>query len=101
MSARRRASRTFSYSTRFRISEGSSSFTGSVLEPVRVREHLDRMLRLPARPLLDLERGQRAVRRRHGGAGGSDRVEERLGRLERELVVLLLEAPRAVHRGAL
>src|SRR4029450_2220137 len=78
---RRRASRTFSYSTRLRISEVSRSFTPSLLEPVGRREHLDGMLRLLAGPLRDLQRRQRAVRCRGGGAAG-DRVEERLGHPE-------------------
>src|SRR5436309_15752188 len=78
------------------MSKGSSSFMGSLLEAVRRRQNLDRMLRLPTRSLLDLERGQRAV----GGGDGrarADRVEQRLRELERQLVVFLLEAPGAVH----
>src|SRR3989454_10795501 len=40
---------------------------GSLLETVRRGEDPDRVLRLPAGPLLDLERRERAVGRGHGG----------------------------------
>src|SRR4029450_12617832 len=88
---RRRTSRTFSYSTRLRISEVSRSFTRSRLEPVGPREPPDGVLRLLAGPLLYLQRRQRAIGRRGRRAAG-DRVEERLGHLERPLVVVLRQA---------
>src|SRR6058998_1233538 len=74
---------------------------GSLLETVRGGENPDRMLRLPARPLLDLEGGERAVGRGHGRVGARDRVEQRLRQLQGELVVLRLEPPGPVHRRAL
>src|SRR5262249_58168521 len=48
-----------------------------LLEAVRRREDLDRVLRLLARALLDLERGQRAVRRADRRAG-RHRAHQRL-----------------------
>src|SRR2546426_3230483 len=84
MISRRRVSRTRSYSTRFRISEVSRSLTGSLLDAVRRGEDPDRVLRLSAGPLLDLERRERAVGRGHGRIGGRDRVEQRLCELQRK-----------------
>src|SRR5262249_40375472 len=98
--SRRRATRTFSYSTRLRISDVSHSFMASRLEPVGRGEDLDRMLRPATRSLGDLERRQRTVRRGHGRAG-RHRVEQRLGELHREFVIFGLEPPGAVDRRAL
>src|SRR5262245_40782334 len=98
--SRRRSVRTFSYSTRLRISDVSSSFIPSLLETVGRRENLDRMLRLASRALRNLQGGQRAL---GGGDGpaGADGVEQGLRELHRQLVVFLLESPGAVDGRAL
>src|SRR5262249_54205809 len=68
---------------------------------VGLGEHADRMERLTASALLDLERGQwtvcgHALRRR-----GRDALEQRLREFHRQLEVLLLHSPRAVDPRAL
>src|SRR5262247_1799975 len=101
----RRASRTFSYSSRLttsarRILSKACSSVAVDGQPVGVGEDADRVLRGAAGTLVDLQRGERTVGGDPIGRRRLDALEQRLRDLHRELEKLLLHAPGAVDRGA-